>query len=171
MESIDRSALISLHHYGIFANTLVLETAAKMSEEELSRNSSPSNGSVMGLLHHMLRVEVRFLAECENIPIESIYLINTTPTLQEIVTSFNTLEKEQGQYLDRVTDEELSQKISVTIRAKSFLLPRWQFLSQSLLQSIHHRGELSIVMTQLGYPLPTLDPIIQYATESGQAWF
>jgi len=58
----------------------------------------------------------------------------------------------------------------LAIRNHPLTLPRWQMLAQSLLQSIHHRGELSIVMTQLGYPLPTLDPIIQFIKESGQVW-
>jgi uncharacterized damage-inducible protein DinB len=41
---------------------------------------------------------------------------------------------------------------------------------QSLIHSVHHRGELSIVMTGLGHPLPTLDIILHFARESGQPW-
>jgi uncharacterized damage-inducible protein DinB len=38
------------------------------------------------------------------------------------------------------------------------------------MHSTHHRGELSIVLTELGYPLPTLDIIVHFAEQSGQAW-
>nr|MBP9041735.1 hypothetical protein [Anaerolineaceae bacterium] len=61
-------------------------------------------------------------------------------------------------------------EITVQIGAGRFTLPRWQLLAQSLIHSIHHRGELSIVMTELGYPLPTLDPILKYVNDSGQVW-
>jgi uncharacterized damage-inducible protein DinB len=49
-------------------------------------------------------------------------------------------------------------------------LPVWQLLIQGFLSSTHHRGELSIVLTQLGHPLPTLDIIIHFVEQSGQTW-
>jgi uncharacterized damage-inducible protein DinB len=69
-----------------------------------------------------------------------------------------------------VTEEEIQERVKMKIGSGMVELPRCQFLAQSLLASIHHRGELSIVMTGLGYPLPTLDPIIQFVQESGQEW-
>ncbi len=69
-----------------------------------------------------------------------------------------------------MNDFELEEEITVNLGRGEVTLPRWQFLSQSLLHSFHHRGELSIVMTQLGYPLPTLDPILKYIRDSGQPW-
>lgn len=41
---------------------------------------------------------------------------------------------------------------------------------QAFVQSTHPRGELSIVLSQLGQSLPTLDIIIPFVTDSGQVW-
>jgi len=60
--------------------------------------------------------------------------------------------------------------VDIQIKQKPFRLARWQMLTQSLIHSVHHHGELSIVMTGLGYPLPTLDPILKYIRDSGQVW-
>lgn len=35
--------------------------------------------------------------------------------------------------------------------------------------SFHHRGELSVVCTGLGYPLPTMDIILHFINQSGQS--
>jgi uncharacterized damage-inducible protein DinB len=43
-------------------------------------------------------------------------------------------------------------------------------LAQAFVHSTHHRGELSIVLSHLGHPLPTLDIIIPFVTWSGQKW-
>jgi uncharacterized damage-inducible protein DinB len=73
-------------------------------------------------------------------------------------------------YLQTVPSAELEEVIEISMGGKPLKLARWQMLAQSLISSVHHRGELSIVMTGLGYPLPTLDPILQFVKESGQEW-
>jgi uncharacterized damage-inducible protein DinB len=170
LDFMDRISLLSLHSYNTYANTLTLDCAKKMSEEELLRESSPSHGSVHALLTHMLLVEFFFLARSEGKPITPKDNPATTLPLDEIVSSFAQVAVERGRYLNWVTDEKLAEVITVPIGRKEYKLARWQLLAQSLLHSAHHRGELSIVMTSLGYPLPTLDPILQYVTESGQTW-
>jgi uncharacterized damage-inducible protein DinB len=59
-----------------------------------------------------------------------------------------------------VKDREPTEIIPIQIRQRSFRLPRWQFPALALVHSIHHRGERSIVHTELGYPLPTINPIL-----------
>lgn len=170
MNKMNREALLSLHNYNLFANAMVLDTAAKMTSDELGRQSSPSHGSVMGLLIHMLQVETFFLEQCAGKKFLSRADFSESIGLPEIVSAFARVGEERQRYLDAVKEEELKQVIPLLIGGKTYRLPRWQLLAQSLLQSVHHRGELSIVMTAFGYPLPTLDPILQYVSESGQIW-
>jgi uncharacterized damage-inducible protein DinB len=170
MDKINRSALLVIHHYNRYANQLVLDTAAKMEEEAFTAQSSPSHGSVQELLTHMLSVEFFFLARSEGKPINPKAIPDKALSLSEITTTFAQISDEREKYLNWVTDEKLEEVIEIPIGGKAFKLPRWQLLAQSLFSSVHHRGELSIVMTGLGFPLPTLDPIIQFVNESGQEW-
>jgi|GEM_PF-1195548 len=170
MEQIDRSGLLVLHKYNDFANKLLLDTAAKMSEEEFTRESSPSNGSVRGLIMHFILCEYSFILRCNGTPLESINEDFDNFTFDQIRELFTRVANLRQGYLETAGDEGLNEIVHLTIRKLPLDLPRWQMLAQSLLQSIHHRGELSIVMTLLGYPLPTLDPIIQFVKESGQEW-
>jgi uncharacterized damage-inducible protein DinB len=170
MEHMDRSALLFLHNYNEYANTLLLETAASMDEVSFTAPSSPSHGSVQALLTHMLTTEFFFLARSEGKLVNPKGAPDKTLNLQEITVAFNQIADERFKYLNWVTEEKLMEIVDLPLNGQPFKLARWHLLVQSLIHSAHHRGELSIVMTGLGYPLPTLDPIIKFIQESGQIW-
>jgi len=170
MEPMNRSALLSLHVYNDYANALVLDTAAKMTEEELTRNSSPSHRSVKALLLHIALCEYGFILRCNSTPLESINKDFEAFSLAEIRNLYARVTALRKDYLDSADDIALNEIVPIKIAGQPLNLARWQMLSQSLIHSVHHRGELSIVMTGLGYPLPTLDPLLQYIRESGQSW-
>lgn len=168
MESMNRSSLYTLHDYTVYANDLVLQTAAKMPGEALTLDASPSHGSVKRLLVHLFRCEYYFLMECMNSQPEDPFGDLDTLTLSALGEAFTVLNDRRGRYLAHVNEYELQEVIALNLGQTRLSLPRWQFMAQSLLHSVHHRGELSIVMTGLGYPLPTLDPILLYASQAGQ---
>lgn len=170
MENLNKSALLVLHNTNNHANRLVLQTAAAMDEASFTAQSSPSHGSVQALLTHMLTTEFFFLARSEGKPVNPKGAPDKTLSLQEITVAFSQIAEERFKYLNWVTDEKLLEIVDIPIGEHPFKLARWQLLTQSLLHSAHHRGELSIVMTGLGHPLPTLDAIITFIHESGQTW-
>lgn len=170
MEQLDRSSLLVLHHYNGHANDLLLKTAAELDEKAFTAQSSPSHGTVQGLLTHMLMVEFFFLARSEGKPVNPKDNPDKTLSLAEITETFSQIAEERKKYLHWVTDEKLDEIIELPLEGRPYKLARWQLLAQSLLHSIHHRGELSIVLTGLGHPLPTLDPIIQFIRDSKQEW-
>jgi len=171
MEKPNKSALLVLHNYNSYANNLLLQTAAAMDEaSSFTALSSPSHGSVQALLTHMLTTEFFFLARSEGKPVNPKSAPDKKLTLPEITAAFNQIADERLKYLNWVSEEKLLEIVDIPIGGQPFKLARWQLLTQSLLHSAHHRGELSIVMTGLGHPLPTLDPIIAFIHESGQTW-
>ncbi len=170
METMNRSSLLALHDYGVYANNLVLDTAANMSEEELTRPVSPSHGSAKALLLHLVMCEYGFLVRCTGSPIEGSPDDVESLDINGIRALFDTVSALRKDYLDSVSEEAFAEVIEIQLMQKPFRLARWQMLAQSLIHSVHHRGELSIVMTGLGHPLPTLDPILKFIHDSGQVW-
>jgi len=161
-----QDTLLALAGYNAYANRLVLDTAARMNEEELTRKCSPSQGNVRGLLLHMLGGEAYFLAAAQQRPFDPPSL----GTLTDIRAYSMQVGQEMKAFVAASSEEALARVLSVDIAGESFRLPIWQLLSQAILHSTHHRGELSIVLTQLGYPLPTLDILIHFIEQSGQVW-
>ncbi len=170
MEIMNKSALLVLQDYNSHANNLVLQSAARLSETDFCAPSSPSHGSVQALLTHMLTTEFFFLARCEGKPVNPKDTPNKQLNLTEIALAFEQVAEERKRYLSWVTDEKLLEIVEIPIGGQPFKLARWQLLTQAFIHSTHHRGELSIVMTGLGSPLPTLDAIIPFVNQSGQLW-
>lgn len=165
---MDRDGLLTLYSYNIYANRLVLDTVERLTEEELTRQCSPSHGSVHRLLGHMLGCESFFLSQCQGEPDAFDY--TALPTLAHLRDFWRKLEQQQLEFIRSLTHAKLARQMMVELRGQSLIFPVWQLLLQALVHSVHHRGELSIVLTDLGYPLPTLDILLYFIQQSGQGW-
>ena len=165
---INQDGLRSLYTYNIYANKLVLDTVENLTETEFTQACSPSHGSVHGLLIHMLECEAFFLAQCQgqSVDLDSVDL----STRSSIRQYWSQLQKEQLDFIESLSEAELIRDLPIRLRGQPLVFPLWELLTQPLIHSIHHRGELSIVLTELNHPLPTLDIILHFIKESGQSW-
>ena len=91
-------------------------------------------------------------------------------TLVGIRQQWSELEGRQQEFIAGRNETELAREIRIQMGDHWLTLRMWQMLVQAFVHSTHHRGELSIVLTELGYPLPTLDIIIHHVRQSGQDW-
>jgi len=165
---MDRDILLALYTYNAYANRLVLETVAGLTDDEFTRQSSPSHQSVRTLLVHMIGSEAFFLKLCQGQPLPTAPA--TPPTLAEIQGYASQLPGEQESFLKSLDEASLGREITFQMEEQTLHLPVWQLLVQAFVHSTHHRGELSIVLSHLSHPLPTLDIIIPFVTWSGQKW-
>ncbi|MBI5563759.1 MAG: DinB family protein [Chloroflexi bacterium] len=162
---MNRDGLLAICAYNAYANHLVLNTVKHLSADELTRPSSPSHESVLKMLWHMLAVEANFLARCQGTAIERPDL----PTLAEVARYWSEIERSTQYFIAAQSDDDLAREV-IAFTDRSLHFPVWQLLLQACLHSTHHRGELSVVLTELSYPLPTLDIIVHFAEQSGQVW-
>jgi uncharacterized damage-inducible protein DinB len=165
---MDRDILLALYTYNAYANRLVLETAAGLTDDEFARQSSPSHQSVRILLMHTIDSEAFFLKLCQGQPLPAQPA--NPPTLAEIQSYASQLAGEQESLLKSSDEASLRREVTFQMGEQALHLPVWQLLAQAFVHSTHHRGELSIVLSHLGHPLPTLDIIIPFVTWSGQKW-
>jgi uncharacterized damage-inducible protein DinB len=165
---MDRDLLVALYTYNTYANRLVLDTVDQLSDEEFTRPASPSHESVQMLLLHIIRAETFFLRQSQGQPVPP--RPTAAPNLTQIRAYMDQLAQEQETFVRSLTESDLKRKAEYEIGGHSIRLAVWQMLTQAFVHSTHHRGELSIVLSGLGYPLPTLDIIIPFVTQSGQEW-
>jgi len=165
---MDQDGLLTLYTYNIYANKLMFDTVGQLTEAEFNQQCSPSHGSVHRLLGHMLGCESFFLAQCQGKPDEFDY--TALPTLALLRGYWTKLEEQQLDFIHSQNQADLARQVQVELRGESLVFPAWQLLLQAMVHSIHHRGELSIVLTELGHPLPTLDILLYFIHQSGQDW-
>lgn len=162
------NVLLDLSDASDHANGLLLSAVDDMTQGERNQHSSPSHGTVTNLLRHMFTVEAAFLhaagglAEPHEIP-----KLDSASGLRE---AWEDLSRTRRAFLSALSADDLAKVISLRLGGSILRLPRYQLLLQAITHSMHHRGELSIVCTQLGHPLPTLDCILHFVESSGQQW-
>jgi uncharacterized damage-inducible protein DinB len=162
------NTLLSLCKYSDYANQLLLAEANKLSKEELERQSSPSHASVWKLLCHMFYAEFFFFIAPQGREVGPERPdINS---MDELNHAWRQMAAQREDYVETLSEQDIAEPVAFPMGPATLTLPRYQLMLQGLLHSHHHRGELSVVMTGLGYPLPTLDSIIYFVRESGQTW-
>jgi uncharacterized damage-inducible protein DinB len=164
---MNRDDLLTSVKFNAESNRLALEAAAALTPEERTRPCSPSHGTVFELLKHMYGGERVYLDFCQGRP------LNPAPI--EAITEFDDLREQWLQlgeemvgFVGQLDDAGVNQSISVAFPVITWHFPLWQVLLWTITHNIHHRGELSIVMTQLGHPLPVLDMMLFVIQQSGQ---
>ncbi|KPL20408.1 MAG: hypothetical protein AMJ93_12005 [Anaerolineae bacterium SM23_84] len=165
---INRDGLMALYSYNAYANGLLLDTVEKLTEEQFSRRCSPSHGSVRSLLLHMLECEAFFLAQCQGQRFE--LEVASLPALADIRRQWRQLAEEQQGWITSLTHAGLTRQVRLELRGQELVFAVWELLLQAVVHSVHHRGELSVVCTGLGYPLPTMDIILHFIKQRGQSW-
>jgi uncharacterized damage-inducible protein DinB len=154
--------------YNTYANGVLLEAAAQVRVNELTRTASPSRGSLLVLIHHMLAVEAHYLAACRQQ--RFVWDPLAYPGVPELQALAARLGQEAEQFIAGLGEGEASQEVPLQLAGNTFHFPIWQLLLQAYLHSSQHRGELSILLSNLGHPLAISDPIARFAMESAQPW-
>jgi len=163
---LSKNNLVELFRYDAYANRLVLAEVEKLSDEEFKRSASPSHGSVRQLMQHLFRSEVFFISACAG---EKL----TPPepaSAPEFCMLIDYVEEEAVALLAGLDETGLQRIAPIDLHRTILNFPVWQLLIQAYTHASHHCGELSIVLTELGHPLPTLDIILFFTAESGQCW-
>lgn len=165
---IGQPVLFSLAKYNAYANRMLLETAANISTTQLESTPSPSRNSVLRLIQHMLATEGEYLTLCQE---KSFKFIRAEySTIENLRTLSGRLGANFHQWLEALSEEDLQRVLDVKIGDYQFRFPIWQLLIQAFMHSSEHRGELSILLSSLGHPVPISDIIVHFAQESGQSW-
>ncbi len=166
MATMNRDGLMELYKYNAYANHLVLDGLAQLSQDEFTRAPSPSHASIHGLVLHLLECEAWFLALCQGHDMQELSL----PTLDDLCRFQARLAHEQLAFIAALTESDLSRQVTVQLRDRPCHLAVWQLLVQASTHSTQHRAELGILVGQMGHSLPTQDIIIHFIKESGQLW-
>ena len=164
--SINRAGLLVLSSYNDYANRNVLDVVSNLTDAEFVRDFKMSVGNVQKMLQHVKECEAYFLSTCQEKP----YLETKLPGLKNIRSYWGDLGDEFHSFIERQTNEDLAGVIRVQFGEHVFQFPVWQLLMQAFNHSMIHRGELSILLTELGHPLPDMDIIIKFIKDSGQEW-
>jgi uncharacterized damage-inducible protein DinB len=129
---------------------------------------SPGRTSILRLIQNTLATEGHYLALCQ----EKSFKFSRTDysTIENLGALSSQLETKFQEFVEAMSEEDLRRVLDVKIGNYEFRFPIWQLLIQALMHSAQHRGELSILLSSVGWPVPISDIIVQFAQASDQPW-
>lgn len=151
-----------------WANQRVLDAAAGLTQEELSRDLGSSFPSVLATLAHILGGEWIWLQRWKGVsPTQGPpWDLSTLPALRE---RWAEHEADQSAFVDALTPESLEAECAyLTLAGEAYANPLRELLRHLVNHSTYHRGQVVTLLRQLGHAAPSTD-LIRFLREQRAA--
>lgn len=168
----ERALLTTMADHNRWMNERLYAVCKRMRDEERRRNLGAFFGSVHGTFNHLLLVERLWLGRISSTPpaIESLD--------QELYADFDTLAKEHARadaeltgFIDSLEPANLAGRIPYTsfVKKTAVSLPLGVILIHLFHHQTHHRGQITSLISRLGYEYGDTDLI--YMPGAGSMYF
>lgn len=149
-----KKTIIKLYQYNYWANQLILERTAQVTEAQFTAPSKCSSaGSLRGALVHTLSAEWIWRSRCQlEISPSAMLQQADFPTLALIKNRWQAEETAMLTYLEALTDDDLNQTIAYTNTSgtTSFETQLGDILHHLVLHGMQHRSEMAAILTDFG---------------------
>ena len=152
------------HHleYSRWATRRLLEAAAALSPENLTRDFQTSERSVLGTLAHVFGGDRVWLQRVQGHP-RPIFLEPEDRALEALQRQWPAIHEAWIELLAAETEESLGRRIAYRdLKGNAWETPLWQILFHVVNHGTHHRGQVSGFLRAMGETPPPLDLIAYY---------
>ena len=148
--------------YSAWASGRLLETAAKLSGDELLRDFQTADKNVRDTLAHIFGADRIWLARVEgNSP--GLYLTEQDRDFPTLQREWPALHKRWGNWAAPLSDESALEVIAYRdLKGNAWQQPLWQIILHVVNHATHHRGMVSGFLRTMGHTPPPLDLIAYY---------
>ena len=157
MALLDHLKMMADYHQ--WAHARLLQYAEPLSQEEYHQPCGLYFTSVHGTFNHMLVGDClwygRFVNEPADLPGLDYELCSSREPLAAALTAQTN---KWVDYLEQLTEEQVGAELTYcSTMGKEYSFPTGQLLAHVFNHGSHHRGQISSIITQLGYPCPEMD--------------
>ena len=150
-----------LYEFDRWANNRVLQAASALSAEEFTRDLSGSFRSVRDTLVHIVRCEEGWLTCWKEPSPNSTFVMdfwarhhaafnpNAFPDLAAVQLKWAEVEREQIEFVSRVTNESLGESLGRMLPVRTTQISLAHLMQHLGNHSTYHRGQVSLMMRQL----------------------
>jgi uncharacterized damage-inducible protein DinB len=158
------ASLLSTHlAYTAWASSRLVEAAAGLSAEELTRDFGTADRSVLGTLVHVFAADRIWLARIEgNVPARFVD-IERDMRLEALTGEWPLLHERWRLWAAGLTPESVAARIRYAdLKGNPHETPLWQIVLHVVNHATHHRGQVSGFLRAMGHTPPPVDLIAYY---------
>lgn len=150
-----------LYDFSYWANRKLFDVIAQLSDEQFTAKVGGSYGSIRNALVHVMSAEWGWLDRCGGQPRGPRLDPNDYPTAQLLIETWTRVEGYVRSFLPTLTDEDLDRKIEFSLSAGStHRATLGDLLHHSLIHAVHHRGQVALMLRELGVTPGNFDLLI-----------
>jgi uncharacterized damage-inducible protein DinB len=155
--------------YTTWASRRLVDAAARLTPEELTRDFQTADRSVLRSLAHVFAADRIWLARLTQAP--------TPQFITEEDYSLSVLQNDWPALLDRwqqwaadLTDESAQAIVAYKdMKGNPYSQPLWQLVLHVVNHGTHHRGQVSGFLRVMGHSPPPLDLVFYYREQAAAA--
>lgn len=164
--------LETLYDYSYWANERLFRVIAQLTPQEFTRPVAGGHESIRNTMVHVLSTEWGWLSRCGGHERKARLDPGDYPTPESLVDEWNSLEGYVREFLGDLEDEDLSRCVEYTGSGdKRCSMPLGELMQHSILHAAHHRGQVALLLRELGYAPGHFDLLFYFADKRGvSAW-
>ncbi|HEX5229814.1 MAG TPA: DinB family protein [Bryobacteraceae bacterium] len=161
---VSADALRSHLDYTAWASHRLLDAAAKLSPEELTRDFKTADKCVLDTLVHVYAADRIWLARVRNEP-RATFVDPEDRDLTLLQSEWPALLERWKLWLRDFTDTDTTRVIAFQdLKGRPYSQPAWQIVLHVVNHGTHHRGQVSGFLRSMGQTPPPLDLMAYYRT-------
>jgi uncharacterized damage-inducible protein DinB len=164
--------LEDLYDYSYWANERLFQVLTQLTPEQFIEPVAGSNRSIRNTMVHVLSTEWGWLDRCGGPKRGARLDPDEYPTAESVIKAFNQVESYAREFLRKLKDEDLSRMVEYSAdRGEKRSMPLGELLQHTANHSVHHRGQVALLLRMLGHAPGYFDMLIYYAEKRGvPAW-
>lgn len=164
--------LEGLYDYHYWANQKLFQVISQLTTEEYTRSVAGGHGSVRNTMVHLLSTEWGWLSRCGGPERISRLDPDDYPTVESLTEEWDRVEGYMRDFLTGLEDDDLARSVEYTGgEARTCSMPLGELLQHTANHAAHHRGQVAVLLRELGYDPGHFDLLFYFADKHGvSAW-
>ncbi len=148
--------------YTAWAASRLLDAAAQLSSEELTRDFGTADKSVVGTLAHVFAADRVWIGRIQG-QTPAKFLTEEDRALSLLQREWPEVLQSWQEWAKRLTDENVTRIASYQdLKGNAWTTPWWKIVLHVVNHGTHHRGQVSGFLRAMGHKPPPLDLIAYY---------
>lgn len=164
--------LEALYDYSYWANERLFQSISKIKPEEFTQSVAGGRESIRNTMAHVLSTEWGWLSRCGGRQRKAKLDPIDYPTVEALVEEWSKVETYVRDFLSGLQDEDLARSVEyLGSERKKRTMPLGELMQHSIIHAAHHRGQVALLLRELGYAPGHFDLLFYYADKHGvPAW-